>query len=115
MLLSLADWEADVYVQLAFEELAVHPALANSPRLPGLRALGLDALFEVGQMDFFTWRGQLFGPRYARAEVGEGTESVEGVKDAGSGGVGVAVGVREEEDGSEDVFAGESDGTGSGI
>lgn len=70
-LLSLADWEKHMCLPLPFEELPVHPALANPPRLPGLRALGLDLLYEVGQMDFFTWRIQLFGPQYARAEVAE--------------------------------------------
>lgn len=110
-LLALADWEEHVWVQVPFEELPVHPARANAPRLPGLRALGLEVLFEVGQMDFFTWRVRLFGSRYARAEVVEASESVGGMKDGESGGARV----REEEDESEDAFAGGRDVTGKGI
>ena len=48
--------------------------VVGSCRLPGLKELGLDVLYEVGQMGFFSWREKLWGPRYGHAGGDRGGE-----------------------------------------
>lgn len=105
-LVSISECENQVCVRPTFEELPVRPGHVGLGQLPGLRALGLDVLYEFGQMDVFTWRSRLFGQRYGRAKSAEGFESAGKDENAESGGIAGGSKVEGGDGQTEDAAAG---------